>query len=115
MGVTYSRNLTPDVETGIGSWTEEDIVRAIRTGQRPDKSPILPPMPWPQFAFLSDDDAYALAAYLKSIPAVHHVSPERLLDAADATGPRLIFPPPPAWDVQHLPPPDSGASAAGSH
>ena len=69
-GVTYPRNLTPDKETGIGNWTEEDIVRAIRTGQRPDKSPLLPPMPWPMYAHMTDEEAYAVAAYLKSIPPV---------------------------------------------
>src|SRR5262245_55755518 len=44
-GVTFPRNLTPD-STGLAGWTEADIVTAIRTGQRPDKSPLLPPMPW---------------------------------------------------------------------
>jgi len=104
-GVSYPRNLTPDVETGIGSWTEEQIVTAIRTGQRPDKSPLLPPMPWPQYAHMSDADAYALAAYLKSIPAVRHKAPAQQLPGKAATGVRLSFPPPPAWDAMHLQPP----------
>lgn len=113
-GVTYPRNLTPDMETGIGSWTEEDIVTAFRQGHRPDKSPLLPPMPWPAYSHMSDDDAYALAAYIKSIPPIKHKAPDRIPPGVKATGPRLIFPPPPGWDVQHFPPPGEAAKAAGS-
>jgi mono/diheme cytochrome c family protein len=103
-GVTYPRNLTPDRETGIGSWTEEQIVAAFRTGIRPDKSPILPPMPWPAYAHMSDQDAYALAAYLKSLPPIQHQAPERIPPGGKVASARLTFPPPPAWDGQHLPP-----------
>jgi mono/diheme cytochrome c family protein len=98
-GVTYPRNLTPDQATGIGSWTEEQIVTAFRTGHKPDGSPILPPMPWPDLAFMPDEDAYAIAAYLKSIPAVSHKAPDRLPPGAPVTGAALVFPPPPAWDT----------------
>ena len=104
-GVTYPRNLTPDPETGIGSWTEEQIVTAVRTGVRPDGSPILPPMPWPGFAHMSDADVQALAAFLKSIPHISHQVPDRVPPGSPATGARLIVPPPPAWDAQTLPPP----------
>ena len=103
-GVSFPRNITPDQETGIGSWTEDQIVTAIRTGQRPDKSLLLPPMPWPMYANLSDEDAYALAAYLKSIPAVTHKAPDRLPPDAPVTVPALSFPPPPAWDAPSTPP-----------
>ena len=113
-GVTYPRNLTPDMETGIGTWTEEQIVTAVRTGQRPDKSPLLPPMPWPAYAYMSDEDAYALAAYLKSLPAVSHKAPDRIPPGTKATGPRLTFPPPPAWDAQNLPPPPTAAAGPAS-
>jgi hypothetical protein len=111
-GVSYPRNLTPDPETGIGSWTEDDIIKAIRTGQRPDGSPLLPPMPWPNFAHLTDEDARALAVYLKSIPPVKHQVPASTPPAAKPTGPMLSFPPPPAWDAQNLPPP-SPATPSG--
>jgi mono/diheme cytochrome c family protein len=100
-GVTYPRNLTPDMETGIGKWTEDDIVRAIRTGVRPDKSPLLPPMPWPMYAHMTDQEAYAVAAYLKSMPPVKHKVPDRQPANGKAIGARLTFPPPPAWDMQH--------------
>ncbi len=98
-GVTYAANLTPDPETGLGRWSEADIVRALRTGTRPDGSPILPPMPWPNFARLTDEDADAIAAYLKSIPAIRHKVPARIGPGAPASGAVVSFPPPPAWDA----------------
>jgi mono/diheme cytochrome c family protein len=107
-GTTYARNLTPD-STGIAGWSEQDIVNAIKLGQRPDKSPILPPMPWPTFASLTDEDAHAVAAYLLSIPPVSHRVPDRLPPGTIAPT-ALTFPPPPAWDAQNLPPP---AAAGG--
>lgn len=102
-GTSYPRNLTPD-STGIITWTEEQIVTAFRQGHRPDGTPLLPPMPWPSYAHMSDEDAYALAAYIKSVPPVHHVNPARLPPGAKAPA-ALVFPPPTAWDAQNLPPP----------
>jgi mono/diheme cytochrome c family protein len=104
-GVSYPRNLTPDVETGLGKWSEEDIVKAITTGVRPDGSPLLPPMPWPDFAHLTHEDAHALAAYLKTIPAVKHQMPAVVPPSQKPTGAFLSLPSPPAWDAQNLPPP----------
>ena len=111
-GVTYPRNLTPDAETGLGNYSADDIVRAIRTGQRLDGSPMLPPMPWPNYAQMTDEDLQAVAAYLKSLPAVSHKMPERL---SPGTKPPAAFtlPPPPAWDGQNLPPPPSATAEQG--
>ncbi len=113
--MSYARNLTPDQATGIGSWTEEQIVTAIRAGRRPDGSPLLPPMPWPDFAHFTDDDAHAIAAFLKSIPPVSHKAPDRIPPGVKVTGPALVFPPPPAWDAKNLPPqpPDTSKAHAG--
>jgi mono/diheme cytochrome c family protein len=108
-GLSYPRNLTPDEETGIGTWSEEDIVQTLRTGKRKDGSPLLPPMPWPDIAMMSDEDLHAVAVYLKSIPAVKHKMPPALPPTAKHTGPRLTMPPPPAWDAQHMPPPAAPA------
>jgi mono/diheme cytochrome c family protein len=108
-GTTYPRNLTPD-STGLATWSEADIVTAIRTGQRPDHSPILPPMPWPVYGHLTDDDAYAVAAYLKSLAPVAHRPPDRLPPGAQASA-ALVFPPPPAWDGKNLPPPPAETAA----
>jgi mono/diheme cytochrome c family protein len=75
LGVFYPPNLTPDPETGLGAWSEADIVAAVRTGRRPDGRELAPAMPWRAYAALSDEDAAALAAYLKSLPPVRHAAP----------------------------------------
>jgi mono/diheme cytochrome c family protein len=69
-GVFVGENLTPDKETGVGSWTSEQIIAAIRTGKRPDGVELSPVMPYSAFSRLSDEDAQAIAAFLKSLPAV---------------------------------------------
>lgn len=112
-GTTYARNLTPDMEHGIGSWTEEQIVTAFTEGRRPDGSPVLPPMPWTSFAHLPDEDAAAIAAYLKSIPAVPHRSPDRGAPGAAMAGSVIVVPPPPTWDAQNLPPPPAAGGGTG--
>lgn len=74
-GVSYAMNLTPDDNTGLGTWTEEMFVKAMRTGRHWGQSrPILPPMPWSNLAQMTDDDLAAVWAYLRSIPPiVNHV------------------------------------------
>jgi len=62
-GVSYSANLTPDENTGIGSWSEDTFVRALRTGRHMGASrPILPPMPWGAFRNLTDEDLQSIHA-----------------------------------------------------
>lgn len=75
LGVFHGPNLTPDKETGLGSWSNDEIVAALQTGVRPDKRILAPIMPWRAFAQLTKDDAMAIAAYLKSIPAVKNKVP----------------------------------------
>lgn len=75
MGVFYPPNLTPDDETGKGKWSEADLVKAIRTGERPDGRILAPIMAWHNYAKLTDRDAGAVAAYLKSLPPQKHVVP----------------------------------------
>lgn len=75
LGAFVGRNLTPDKETGIGDWTVEQIITALRTGERPDGRILAPIMPYQAFANLSDDDAMAIAQYLKSLKPVHHEVP----------------------------------------
>jgi mono/diheme cytochrome c family protein len=78
-GVSYAVNLTPDENTGLGIWTEEMFVRALRTGRHMGVSrPILPPMPWQHLAHLTDEDLKAIYAYLRSIPPVRNRVPEAL-------------------------------------
>src|SRR5439155_43488 len=75
LGVFVGPNLTPDPETGLGEWSEAQIVRALQTGKRPDGRELAPIMPWRAFANLTKSDAHAIAAYLKSLPAVSHRVP----------------------------------------
>ena len=65
-------NITPDPETGIGKWTEAEIVSALRNGKRPDGTIIGPPMPIRFYRLLSDRDAAAIAAYLRSLKPISH-------------------------------------------
>lgn len=70
-GISFAANLTPDVETGIGSWTDAVFIKAMRTGKHLGEGrPILPPMPWQSLAPLSEADLKAMFAYLKSLPTV---------------------------------------------
>lgn len=75
LGVYYGANLTSDKETGLGNWSEDEIVTALRTGERPDGRILSPVMPWRAFAKMTDEDAYALAAYIKSLPPVSNQVP----------------------------------------
>jgi mono/diheme cytochrome c family protein len=75
LGVFHGPNLTPDKETGLGNWSTAEIVTALQTGVRPDKRILAPIMPWKALAQLTRDDAMAIAAYLKSIPAVRNKVP----------------------------------------
>jgi hypothetical protein len=74
-GVSYAANLTPDQNTGLGIWTEEMFIKAIRTGRHMGVSrPINPPMPWPAFRNATDKDLQAIYAYLRSLkPVTNHV------------------------------------------
>jgi hypothetical protein len=77
--VSYAFNLTPDQNTGLGIWTEDMFIRAIRTGRHMGTSrPIMPPMPWPAFRNLNDADLTAIYAYLRSIPAIRNQVPTAL-------------------------------------
>lgn len=75
LGVFYPPNLTSDVETGIGAWSVEEIMAAVRTGVRPDGRVLVPLMPWPSYGALTDADARALAAFLKSLPPISFDAP----------------------------------------
>jgi mono/diheme cytochrome c family protein len=76
LGVFVGRNLTPEKETGLGSWTREQIATAITSGRRPDGRILAPVMPWRAYAQLTRADALAIAAYLQSLPPVKQHVPE---------------------------------------
>lgn len=69
-GTVYSSNLTPDRETGIGSWTSVDFWRAMHEGRSKDGRLLVPAFPYTSFTQIRQDDADALFAYLRSLPAV---------------------------------------------
>jgi mono/diheme cytochrome c family protein len=87
-GVSYAVNLTPDNETGIGQWTEQMFVDAMRTGKHAGVGrPILPPMPWRNVGALTDADLKALFAYLKSIKPIKNTVPPAEIATPGKEGP----------------------------
>lgn len=105
LGVFYPSNLTPDKETGLGKWTKSDIVKAMRTGQTPDGRILAPIMPYADLANLTDADAYAMAAYLKSLPAIHNKVPGPFGPTEKPVG--FVMPILPAEVFAKFPPPPS--------
>jgi mono/diheme cytochrome c family protein len=75
LGVFYGPNLTPDAETGLGTWSEAEIATAITTGVTPSGRTLVPVMPARSYAQMTKDDVAAIAAYLKSLPPVNHKVP----------------------------------------
>jgi mono/diheme cytochrome c family protein len=75
LGVFNGRNITPDKETGIGAWTDEQIGAAITTGKRPDGRQLAPIMNYASFTYLTKEDVAAVVAYLRSVPAVKNQVP----------------------------------------
>ncbi len=69
-GTVYSSNITPDKETGIGGWTDEEIITAIRLGRRPTGERLIPVHPYPVFNGMAETDLRGLVAYLRSVPPV---------------------------------------------
>jgi mono/diheme cytochrome c family protein len=76
-GVSFTANLTPDPETGLGKWTVENFKETIRSGRHMGRGrEILPPMPWQVYRNMTDEDLEAVYSYLQSIPAITNQVPE---------------------------------------
>jgi hypothetical protein len=76
-GISFAANLTSDA-TGIGNWKEEQFIRCLREGKwmgLPDARPLMPPMPWQNFAKLTDEDLSAIYHYLKTTKPVNNTPP----------------------------------------
>jgi hypothetical protein len=74
--VSFTANLTPDPETGLGKWTEEMFIATMRTGRHQGKGrPLLPPMPFENLGALNDEDIRSVFAYLQSLPPVRNRVP----------------------------------------
>ena len=76
-GISYTSNLTPDKNTGLGIWTEDMFLNAMKTGKHMGTSrEIQPPMPWPWIGKATDEDLKAIFAYLKSVPPIANHVPD---------------------------------------
>jgi len=76
-GVSFTANLTPDPDTGLGKWTEETFIQTMKTGRHEGKGrKLLPPMPYPIIGALGDEDIRSLFAYLQSLPPVKNRVPQ---------------------------------------
>jgi mono/diheme cytochrome c family protein len=84
-GVSFTANLTPDQNTGLGIWTEDMFIKALRTGRHMGASrEILPPMPWFNYGQMTDEDLKAVYAFLRSIRPIHNRVPTPLPPAGTA-------------------------------
>jgi mono/diheme cytochrome c family protein len=79
LGILPAPNITPDRDTGIGAWSDDEIARAIREGISRDGRALFPVMPYMNFRNLDDEDLASIVVYLRSIPAVRNTLPARKL------------------------------------
>lgn len=89
MGIFYPPNLTPDSKTGLGNWSEDEIIAAFTKGERPDGRILAPAMPWMSYGHISAEDAKALTAYLRSLTPVEHQVPAPVGPSEKAPAPYM--------------------------
>jgi mono/diheme cytochrome c family protein len=78
-GTVYSANITPDRKTGIGGWSDEEIITAIRLGRRPNGERLIPVHPFTVFNGMAEEDLKALVAFLRTVPPVNRANqPKRI-------------------------------------
>lgn len=90
-GVVYPPNLTSDMATGIGSWSEAEIASFLGSGVGPHGARRKSVMPWPAYSRLKGEDAMAIAAYLHSLPPVNHQVPKKVPRGKAASNPFVYF------------------------
>ena len=78
-GTLYSTNITPDKDTGIGDYSDQDFLNAVHRGVRRDGARLYPAMPFVSYSYMTDADALAIKAYLFSLPPVHAAAPDNTL------------------------------------
>jgi mono/diheme cytochrome c family protein len=79
-GISYTQNLTPDPETGLGNYTEEQFVMTIREGKKQGRGrALLPPMPWQVIRNFSDEDLKSIYAYLRTIKPIKNKVPDPVI------------------------------------
>jgi cytochrome c553 len=79
-GVVAAQNITPDPTTGLGKWTDGEILRAIREGIDRNGNALFPMMPYQHFANMSDEDAKSVVAYLRTLKPIRNQVPDKHLD-----------------------------------
>jgi len=90
-GVVYPANITPDIATGIGSWTDDNLVRLLRTGVDAHGRQQLPVMPWPGYAKMVEEDARSIVAFLRSLKPVNNMVPMNVDPGQKAVSPFVHF------------------------
>jgi hypothetical protein len=90
-GVIYPPNLTPDMETGLGTWSINQLVQMVRMGTTDHSARSIPVMPWPAFSNITSPDALAIAAYLKSLAPVRHQVPRNVAPGQKASAEFIHF------------------------
>lgn len=90
-GVVYPPNLTPDMETGLGTWSINQLVQMVRMGTTDHSARSIPVMPWPAYANITSPDALAIAAYLKSLAPVRHEVPRNVAPGEKAQAEFIHF------------------------
>jgi mono/diheme cytochrome c family protein len=101
-GTWITPNITPDPETGIGRWTDEDVIRAIREGRGRDGKTLGPPMPFEMYRRLADSDVTAMVAYLRTVAPVRNAVPRSryTIPLPPSYGPAVVsVPDPPRHDL----------------
>jgi hypothetical protein len=104
----FAPNLTPDPETGVGTWTDDELGRAIREGVTREGRAMFPIMPYEDFRYMSDEDLASVVVYLRSLPAVRHALPESVVFAPV----KYLIRDVPRPITAPVPPPDSSTAAA---
>jgi hypothetical protein len=90
-GIVFPPNITPDNETGIGSWSDRQIIEAIRSGVGRHAGRRIIVMPWQGYSRLSDEDVRAILAYLRSLEPVRHRVPDDIPQGTRSTEPYVHF------------------------
>jgi mono/diheme cytochrome c family protein len=78
-GVLYGKNITPDTATGIGSWTDAELLRAMTQGINKNGDTLFPLMPYPQFNRMAKEDLLSIIAYIRTLKPINHAVPARQL------------------------------------
>jgi mono/diheme cytochrome c family protein len=89
VGTFWIPNITPDAETGIGAWKDDELLRVLRDGVSKDGHFLVPMMPFPEYQYLSDEDGRSIVAYLRSVPPYKQSKP--ILENQIGFMPKLLF------------------------